>query len=380
MKGPVKVLFVAINGYGHSYLETLLKETECENAILAGVVDPEAEKSKYYNALKELSIPVCARINDFYLSGGKADLAVIASPPHFHVPQSIVALHHKTNVLCETPVSSMLSDVDALIKKRNKTGKFVMIGFQWSYSEGIQLLKRDIIDGKFGKPLRMKSMCLQPRDFGYFSRNNWAYKRSNSGGNLIMDNLFNSDMSHFIHNMFFLLGDSMDTSAEPVETEACVAKAYPVETYDTGIFRASTESGIELLFLGSLATEKQSRPCFRIEFEKGYVELKPGGSHIVSKTTDKKDLSYPSPDSDKHFKKLFYAIKNTSQPENIICPPEAALPQLKLVHYVEKICKNPQIFNEQRIIRTDKRLYVKDLDNKLISAYRDFKFIPGENL
>jgi predicted dehydrogenase len=378
MKEPSKILFVGINGYGRNYLETLFKETECEHAFLAGVVDPEAEKSKYYKALKELVIPVCSRMNDFYLSGGKADLAVIASPPHFHVPQSIVALHHKTNVLCEVPVSSMLTDVEALIKKRDKTGKFVMIGFQWSYSEGIQLLKKDILAGKFGKPLRMKSMCLKHRDFEYFTRNSWAYRRSNQGGNMIMDNLFNSDMSHYIHNMFFLLGDSMEAAAEPVETEANVARAYPVETYDTGIFRAFTLSGIELLFMGSLATEKTIEPCFRIEFENGFAELKPGNSQIMAKTVDQKQFVYPSPDSDKHFKKLFYAVKNVTRPDNIICPPEAALPQLKLVHEVEKSGKEPQKISQERIFRNEKRLYVKDLDDQFISAYRDFRFIRGK--
>ena len=52
-----------------------------------------------------------------------------------------------------------------------------MIGYQWSYSEGIQSLKKDILTGRFGKPLRMKSMCLWSRDFSYFSRNNWAFRK-----------------------------------------------------------------------------------------------------------------------------------------------------------------------------------------------------------
>ena len=101
MNGPVKVLVVAINGYGHYYLKTLLEEINCEKAVLAGVIDPDAEKSTYFKAFSEFGIPIFERMNDFYLSGAKADLAVISSPPHFHVPQSILALHHGTNVLCE---------------------------------------------------------------------------------------------------------------------------------------------------------------------------------------------------------------------------------------------------------------------------------------
>ena len=375
MKGPVKVLIVAINGYGHYYLKTLLKEVDCERAVLTGVVDPEAHRSEYYKAFEEFGIPVYDRMNDFYLAGGKADLAVISSPPHLHVPQSIIALHHGSNVLCEKPIGALVSDAESLIEKRNKSGKFVMIGYQWSYSEGIQLLKKDILDGRFGKPLRMKALCLWPRDFAYFARNNWAYRKYDADGNLVMDNIFQNATSHFIHNMFFVLGDTMDSSAEAVEIEAQISRAYPVETYDTGAFRAFTGSGTELLFLGSHVPEKRVDPCFRIEFEKGFVELKPGADKITAKTLDKKEFSYPSPDSDHQFRKLFLAIDNVNKPDKIICPPEAALSQTKLANAVEKLCGNAAKFPDNQIVRTSERLFVKGLDDLLLSGYKDFKLV-----
>jgi predicted dehydrogenase len=375
MKDPVKVLIVAINGYGHYYLKTLLEEIDCEKAVLAGVVDPDAERSPYFKAFKEFGIPLCKRMNDFYLSGGKADLAVIASPPHFHVPQSILALHHGTNVLCEKPIGALVSDAESLIEKRDKTGKFVMIGYQWSYTEGIQLLKKDILEGRFGKPLRMKSLCLWPRDFAYFARNDWAYRKRDKEGNIVMDNIFQNAVSHFIHNMFFLLGDKMETAAEAVEIEAQISKAYQVETYDTGVFRAFTKSGIELLFYGSHVPEKRVDPCFRIEFEKGFVELKPGADKIIAKTLDRNEFSYPSPDSDQQFKKLFIAVGNVHNPAKIICPPEAAISQTKLANAVEKLCGEAKKFSEDQIIRTSERLFVKGLDDLLLSGYRDFKLV-----
>ena len=373
MNEPVKVLMVAINGYGHYYLKTMLEETVCEKAVLVGVVDPEAEKSGYYTAFKEFGIPVCDRMNDFYLSGGKADLAVIASPPHFHVPQSILALHHGTNVLCEKPVSGLLSDFKSLIEKRDKSGKFVLIGYQWSFSEGIQSLKRDILDDRFGKPLRMKSMCLWPRDFSYFSRNRWAYRKSDPDGNTVMDNLFNNAMSHFIHNMFFLLGDSIGLSAEPLKTEAHTARAYQIETYDTGAFRSFTPTGAELLFLASHAAEKRVDPCFRIEFEKGFVELKPGAGKIIARTLDKEEISYPSPDSDHQFRKLFSAIENAAGLKNIICSPEAAMPQAIIADQTDKLCREPFPFPIERTVKNQERLFVKGLDDILLSCYKDFR-------
>lgn len=379
MKDPVKVLLVAINGYGHYYLKTLLEETRCEDAVLIGVVDPEAERSKYYKALKEFCIPVCPGITDFYIGGGKADLAVIASPPHFHVSQSIVALHHGTNVLCEKPVSGQLSEVELLIAKSERTRKFVMAGYQWSYSEGIRKLKRDIISGRFGRPVRMKSLCLWPRDFAYFSRNSWAYRKKDPDGNVIMDNLFNNAMAHFIHNMLYLLGNQMDSSAGAAKVEARVAKAYLVETYDTGAMLAFTDTGVELLFLGSHATENKIDPCFRIEFEKGFVELLPGADKITAKTTDREEWNYPSPDSDHQFTKLFRAIENAAGRKDLICPVEAALPHARMIDEIEKLTGSAENFPGKSITRTNERLYVNGLDDLLLNCYKGFN-MPGNLL
>jgi predicted dehydrogenase len=281
-------------------------------------------------------------------------------------------------VLCEKPVSGQLSDFSDLIDKRDKSGKFVLIGYQWSFSEGIQSLKKDILDGRFGKPLRMKSLCLWPRDFAYFSRNNWAYRKSDTEGNIIMDNLFNNAMSHFIHNMFYLLGDSMGTSAEPEKTEAHTARAYTVETYDTGAFRSFTRNDVELLFLGSHAAEKKVDPCFRIDFENGFVELKPGAARMIAKTIGKDEITYPSPDSDHQFRKLFSAIENASGSGTIVCSPEAAIAQAMIADQTDKLCREPFQFSSERIEKRDDRLFVKRLDDLVLSCYKDFR-MPVKN-
>jgi predicted dehydrogenase len=377
MKNPAKVLIVGINGYGDYYLKTFLEETDCDEAVLVGVVDPHAERSKYYNAFNEFGIPVFARMNDFYLSGGKADLAVISSPPHFHSSQSILALHNGSNVLCEVPLCSQLSELDKIIGERNKSGKFIMIGYQWAYSEGIQSLKKDIIGGRYGNPLRMKSLCLWPRNYGYFQRNEWAYRKIDQSGNIIRDNLFNDLMSHFIHNMLFLLGDVPETAAVIKSLRAHLYRAYPVETYDTGMFNGYTESGAELLFLGSHASEKNTGPCFRIEFTKGFVELKPGADRIVGKTLDKDEIFYPSPDSDHQFKKLFLAINRVRQNTGFMCTPEAAMPHSLLVDEAERQSGTVRIIPEKLLVKDDDRIYIKGLDNYFLSAYLNFR-MPSE--
>ena len=167
----------------------------------------------------------------------------------------------------------------------------------------------------------------------------------------------------------------MESSAEAIEIEAHISRAYPVETYDTGAFRAFTKSGTELLFFGSHVPEKRVDPCFRIEFEKGFVELNSGSDRIVAEISGKEVFSYPSPEADNQFKKLFYAIDNVNKPMKIICPPEAALSQTKLANAVEKLYDDAPKINDEQIEKTNERLFVKGLDDLFLSGYRDFKLV-----
>jgi hypothetical protein len=149
-----------------------------------------------------------------------------------------------------------------------------------------------------------------------------------------------------------------------------------VETYDTGAFRAFTRSGVELLFLASHAAEKKVDPCFRIEFEKGFVELKSGSDKMVARTLDKDEISYPSPDSDHQFKKLFSAIDCAAGRGKIICSPEASMSQAIIADQTDKLCREPFLFPADRKQVSMERQFVRGLDDLLISCYRDFR-IPS---
>ncbi|MGI6562561.1 MAG: Gfo/Idh/MocA family oxidoreductase [Clostridia bacterium] len=68
-----------------------MKNAKKRDYRIAGIVDPYVEKSPFYDILKNQGIPFYDRMEDFYESR-KADLAVIASPIHFHALQTEIAL------------------------------------------------------------------------------------------------------------------------------------------------------------------------------------------------------------------------------------------------------------------------------------------------
>jgi hypothetical protein len=76
--GPVRVLMVAIGGYGYHYLRALLDDVPPKRGILAGVVDPFARMSPAWSTVAALGVPVCGTVDGFYDAGHRADLAVVA--------------------------------------------------------------------------------------------------------------------------------------------------------------------------------------------------------------------------------------------------------------------------------------------------------------
>jgi len=188
----VSVVLVGASGMGLYYFKTLLEEFSPESLELRAVVDPFPERSEKYTKLKDLGIPIFPSLNDFYDSGRSAELAVISSPIHYHVPQSCEALSHGSYVLCEKPIGATIQEAERLIQARNVAHLWVMIGYQWSYSAAIQALKKDILMGKFGKPVRLKTLCFWPRSEDYYRRSNWIGRIKDEAGNWILDSPANN--------------------------------------------------------------------------------------------------------------------------------------------------------------------------------------------
>ena len=267
----VSVLFVSIGGYGHYYLQTIFEEFPPGKAKICGVIDPFADKAPLFGEVQKRGIPVFSEIENFYNDGLSADLVVISSPIQYHVPQSIVALKNGSNVLCDKPICATVQEVDELIKARDESGKWVMIGYQWSYSKAIQDLKKDINSGLFGKPIRLKTLCLWPRDDVYYGRNNWAGKIKDARGKWVLDSPVNNALAHFLHNMFYVLGSEVDSSAIPKTIIAECYRANQIENYDTAVCRISTTDEVKIEFLVSHATKDQFGPIFEFEFENALI-------------------------------------------------------------------------------------------------------------
>jgi len=298
----VKVALIGISGYGDHYLEALLHNPRASGARLVAVADPAAHRCTRLPELRQLRIPIFVDLESL-LTNVAVDLVMIATPIHLHAAQTCLALGHGVNVLCEKPLASALADALQMLACEQRNGNFVAIGYQWSFSDAVQALKRDIMAGVLGRPIRFKTIAFFPRGVGYFRRNDWAGRLRMPDGEPVLDSPVNNATAHYLHNMLYLLGNARQSSAIPTIVQAELYRANDIETYDTAAMRVMTDQDVEVLFYTTHAAAEQLGPVCHFEFENGVVEYDPGnGAAFVARFADGTTRNYGVPNLDRHLK------------------------------------------------------------------------------
>jgi predicted dehydrogenase len=326
MTDPPAVVLAGLGGYGMLYLAALLDQPAEGRVQLVAGVDPQPQRCGRLAELHARGLPIYRSLQQFYRAG-RADLAVLSSPIHRHCSQTCLALSRGSHVLCEKPAAATVQDVDRMIRARDRSGRQVAIGYQWSFSTPIQRLKQDILAGHFGAPRRLKSLCLWPRDEVYYHRNNWAGRQRDARGAWVLDSPANNAMAHDLHNMLYVLGPRIDASARPVDIVAELYRGNEIENFDTATLRIHTDGGAEILFYGSHAIADDSGPEFCFEFERATVTYTTGQSPIVAQLGDGTSRHYGGPSDEPQVMKLWTCLSSIASGGTIPCGLEAARSQ-----------------------------------------------------
>jgi len=380
MRKPVSIVLVGAGGYGNVYLSSLLDHPENQSFTIAGVVDPRMDRCFHRGKLDALKVPRFETLKDFY-SVTRADLAVISTPIHFHCEHTCLALSNNSHVLCEKPLAVTLEEADRMIEARERSGKAVAVGYQWSFSKPILELKSEISSGALGKPVMLKSLCCWPRDESYYNRNSWAGKKRNSRGDLILDSPVNNAMAHYLHNMLYVLGKATDRSAEPGIIQAELYRANNIESFDTAAMRIVTKCGAKILFYVSHAVRQDYGPVFSYEFTKARVIYDGAESpiEIHFKKGEIKKLSYP--DVESQTRKLWHMINYSTNGGEIPCGVETARPHTVCVKAANESKPEPDAFPGEIIDingEEGRRLrYVNNLEDEFRRCYAE-ELLPSE--
>lgn len=374
----VRILAVGIGGYANIYLEELLNDPSPDFEF-AGMVDVAAERCKYYPQLRALGVPLYDSMEAFY-AADTADLAIITTPIHFHTRQILCALRHGSNVMCEKPLSGVSADEKALEDAIRETGKFVIIGYQWSYAPAILSLKQDVTDGKYGKAVFLKSRVFWPRAKEYYLRGSgWGGRRRTPGGDVINDSVASNATAHYLHNMLYVTGGARNRSSEPARVECDLLRVNEIENFDTCAARFTLEDGTPVLFLASHGTHNAYSPAFEYRFERGVIRYPDADGHILGELSDGTVRDYGDPFDDAN-RKIREAIAMSREPGYLPpCGVSAAAPQVRCI---EMLQEHPIRDLAPDRLRTEERdgnhfRYAEGLEELLLKAYAEEK-LPSE--
>lgn len=320
-----KVLLVGIGGYGGTYANAVLTKPNPDSYKVVGIVDPFAERAARYAELKALDIPFFDTMEEFYAKY-EADLAVLATPIPLHCPQSCFAMENGSNVLCEKPVAAVPDEAKKMIQVSKRTGRFIAIGYQWSFSAAVQAFKADVLAGKFGAPVSLKSLVLWPRNDAYYGRNNWAGAKKNANGEWILDSPVNNAAAHYLHNMLYVIGDKVDTAAVPDTLTAELYRANSISNFDTASISIKTKTGVDILFLTSHAISRSRGPEFVYSFEKGTATFDIRDGQIRASFMDGTKKAYGNPNLDSAVK-FWECLDAVDSGKLIVCGAEASIMQ-----------------------------------------------------
>lgn len=367
----VTVVIVGIGGYGNTILKNMLPNLDTWGITLVGAVDPAWEKAPLWPELRKLSVPHFDTLEAFYKEK-KADLALICTPIHFHESHAVTAMENGSDVLCEKPIAATVPQAQRMAAAAARTGRKLHIGFQLSYIPAVLALKQDILSGVLGKPRYCKTLTCWPRNGDYYARP-WCGKIKKNGS-YVLDSIAMNACAHYLHILYFLLGDRLDTSAEPESVEGILCRANPVETFDTAMLRICAADAT-LDFMATHTCAEKIDPRMVLEFENGVAELADAGEKEGVRVTfrDGTVKDYGSVRQD-FFHKIPYCCDGVRGLHAPVCTVEAALPHLKTVNAVTELLPVKNLIGT----KNDKDVtVVAGLEALLKQAFREGK-MPWE--
>ena len=300
--GPLLIGTAGLGGYAGVICRLLLEQSRAGRdgnysddedgrpfVRLAAVCEPNPDAHPVLAAeLEAAGVPLLARWED--LLAGPAEAVWLPLPIPLHRPYTEQALAAGLAVLCEKPAAGCVQDLDAMQDAQNRAGLPVAIGFQDIYEPTTLALKRALLEGEIGTVCSVALTACWPRDSRYYARSAWAGRRRQNGA-WVMDSPASNALAHFLNLALFLLGDYLDASAVPMQVEAELYRANPIETYDTCGLRLVTPSGTSLLALLTHACRETRPPRLVLEGTVGSLHYEAGAQAEIRTPRGTRTLS-----------------------------------------------------------------------------------------
>ena len=258
---PLRVALVGCGRISKNHVEAIAKVDDIE---LVAVADRELARAQAVGTA--CSVPAFNSLDEM-LAVVPSDLVSICTPSGLHPQHGIIAARAGRHVLTEKPMAISLDAADRLVEACDAAGVQLFVVKQNRLNPPIQLLKRAVDRGRFGRLYMANVTVRWTRPQEYYDAEPWRGTWEFDGGALM------NQASHYVDLMQWLVG--------PVESVMAktATQARRIEAEDSGVAVLKFRSGaLGVLEVSVLTYPKNLEGSITLLGEKGSVKI--GGTAV----------------------------------------------------------------------------------------------------
>ena len=200
------------------------------------------------------------------LKSVKIDIVVICTPSGLHSEQTILAAKHGIHVMTEKPMATRWKDGLRMVRACDNARVRLFVVKQNRKNSTLQLLRRAILEKRFGKINMVHINVFWTRPQEYYDQAEWRGTWEFDGGS------FMNQASHYVDLLDWLIG--------PVEkVQAMMSTTRNIEVEDTGVLNIRWRNGtLGSMNVTMLTYPKNVEGSITILGDKGTVRI--GGAAV----------------------------------------------------------------------------------------------------
>jgi UDP-N-acetyl-2-amino-2-deoxyglucuronate dehydrogenase len=259
--GEVRVALVGCGRISRNHLDAIAR---VDGLRIVAVADADLERATAVGT--EQGVPAFRSLEEM-LGAVPSDLVAICTPSGLHPQHGIVAAGTGRHVLTEKPMAISLEGADRLVQTCDAAGVHLFVVKQNRLNPPIQLLKRAVDKGRFGRLYMANVTVRWTRPQEYYDAEPWRGTWEFDGGAIM------NQASHYVDLMQWLVG--------PVESVMAktATQARRIEAEDSGAAVMRFRSGaLGVLEVSVLTYPRNLEGSITLLGEKGSVKI--GGTAV----------------------------------------------------------------------------------------------------
>lgn len=259
--GTFKVAIVGCGRISRNHFEALGK---VDGLTLTGVCDIVPERARA--AAEQEGVPAFSSFEEM-LQRVECHVVSICTPSGLHAAQGALAARAAKHVITEKPMAISLGQADELVKACDDAGVFLFVVKQNRLNPPIQLLRRAVDKGRFGRIFIANTTVRWQRPQDYYDAAPWRGTWEFDGGAIM------NQASHYVDLIQWLVG--------PVESVMAktATQARRIEAEDSGVAILKFRSGaLGVIEVNVLTYPRNLEGSITILGEKGSVKI--GGTAV----------------------------------------------------------------------------------------------------